>query len=194
MQPSLSLDYNSRNGNGIAGVGWSLSGLSSIYRCPNILDTDGVSRPVLHDSTDKLCLDGHRLVLESGSAYGAPGSTYRTEIEQYDRITFQASTCCANDWGSSFQVQHKSGRRSLYKTYSINPVYKPDTWYLDSEYDPQGNCVSYAYIFKASRVTPANTYGDNEIALDHISYTGTTSDGRIERTSGRPIDTASRRR
>src|SRR5207302_1814236 len=26
MQPSLSLDYSSRNGNGIAGVGWTVSG------------------------------------------------------------------------------------------------------------------------------------------------------------------------
>ena len=34
MQPSVSLNYNSRNGNGIAGVGFGLSAGGSISRCP----------------------------------------------------------------------------------------------------------------------------------------------------------------
>lgn len=33
MQPGLSLGYSSRAGNGIAGMGWSLSGLSSLHPC-----------------------------------------------------------------------------------------------------------------------------------------------------------------
>jgi len=33
VQPALTLGYSSRGGNGLAGVGWSLSGLSSIPRC-----------------------------------------------------------------------------------------------------------------------------------------------------------------
>jgi len=31
--PHIALNYNSRSGNGIVGVGWSIGGLSSIYRC-----------------------------------------------------------------------------------------------------------------------------------------------------------------
>jgi hypothetical protein len=37
VQPRISLRYDSRAGNGIAGVGWSLSAESSIYRCPRTI-------------------------------------------------------------------------------------------------------------------------------------------------------------
>ena len=34
MAPDLDLNYSSKGGNGVLGVGWSLSTNSSIYRCP----------------------------------------------------------------------------------------------------------------------------------------------------------------
>ena len=34
MQPSLTLSYHSRSGNGLIGVSWTLGGLSVITRCP----------------------------------------------------------------------------------------------------------------------------------------------------------------
>ncbi|HTD28289.1 MAG TPA: SpvB/TcaC N-terminal domain-containing protein, partial [Xanthomonadaceae bacterium] len=86
MEPSLSLDYSSRSGNGIAGMGWSLSGLSSLHRCPATIEQDGMVGAVSLSSTDKLCLDGQRLVATSG-AYGNVGTTYDTEIDSFIRVT-----------------------------------------------------------------------------------------------------------
>jgi hypothetical protein len=42
LQPHIALTYNSQQGVGIAGVGWNLSGLSSISRCNSTVSRDGV--------------------------------------------------------------------------------------------------------------------------------------------------------
>jgi hypothetical protein len=41
VAPALSLSYSSSAGNGLAGVGWSLGGLSSISWCPTTIAQDG---------------------------------------------------------------------------------------------------------------------------------------------------------
>jgi len=87
MTPSLSVNYSSKGGNGILGVGWSLSIGSSIYRCPQTIAQDGYSIPVrLDDNTDRLCLDGQRLMLVSGTGYFVNGAEYRTEQDSFAKI------------------------------------------------------------------------------------------------------------
>ncbi|MDO9052837.1 MAG: SpvB/TcaC N-terminal domain-containing protein, partial [Gallionella sp.] len=73
MAPSLALSYNSQGGNGLLGIGWNLSGLSAITRCPKSLIQDAIKSGVNYDANDKLCLDGQRLVAISGT-YGANGA------------------------------------------------------------------------------------------------------------------------
>ncbi|WP_347252740.1 SpvB/TcaC N-terminal domain-containing protein [Dokdonella sp.] len=87
MQPSVSLNYSSRGGNGIAGMGWSLSASSAIHRCAQTVEQDGRIKGVALGADDRLCLDGQRLVRVAGSAYGSAGAEYRTEIDSYARIT-----------------------------------------------------------------------------------------------------------
>jgi hypothetical protein len=82
MQPRVSLRYDSRAGNGIAGVGWSLSAGSSIYRCPRTIAHDGETRSVDFSHRDRLCLDGQRLIRVRGS-YGQEGSEYRCYRARY---------------------------------------------------------------------------------------------------------------
>jgi RHS repeat-associated protein len=86
IEPSLSLVYSSNNNsNGLMGVGWSLSGLSSIHRCQKTIYQDGDAAPIRFKADDALCLDGERLVVEQGPL--ADNRTeYRTERESFSRI------------------------------------------------------------------------------------------------------------
>lgn len=94
MQPDLALSYNQNAGNGALGVGWSMSGLSSIGRCAN----DSRRReyhgsyiapepwhPVDFSNADKLCYNGVRMVLISG-IYGELDSEYRLASESFTKI------------------------------------------------------------------------------------------------------------
>lgn len=63
LQPSLSLNYSGSTQNGLLGVGWSIGGLSSITRCAKTIAQDGVNDRVSFTTSDRLCLDGQRLVL-----------------------------------------------------------------------------------------------------------------------------------
>jgi hypothetical protein len=111
VQPKLSLTYSSQAGNGLAGMGWSLSGLSSITRCPRTMAVDGVRGGVNMEANDRLCLDGQRLILQSGT-YGAEGATYATELYNGSRIVGTALTGTNNT--RTFKVYTKAGELMEY--------------------------------------------------------------------------------
>jgi hypothetical protein len=87
----LSLTYNSQAGNGIAGVGWSISGLSSISAVNHTkyYDTDTVSG-VEANRSDVYALDGQRLFLLSGTN-ATVGAEYVTEEESWCKITIDSA-------------------------------------------------------------------------------------------------------
>ncbi|MBL8299418.1 MAG: VCBS repeat-containing protein [Rhodanobacteraceae bacterium] len=185
MQPSLSLSYSSRSGAGTAGMGWSLSGLSSIHRCPRTPEQDGESRAVRGDGSDRLCLDGMRLLVVNASTlapvvgqagYGGNGAVYRTEIDSFVRVTqFGAALSGA---GSCFKVETKSGVVRYYggtqngSSCSSDAVVVPGgataplSWMLRRESDPLGNSVTYNYATQAA----------GEVLLQGVQYTGYGSD------------------
>lgn len=171
MQPALSLGYSSRSGNGIAGMGWSLSGLSSLHRCPMTLAQDGQIRAVQLDTQDKLCLDGQRLIATSGT-YGTAGATYGTELESFVRVTQ-----FGGDLGSAstyFRVERKSGEIAWYGGTSTaatparvipGGVSVPLTWMVSVVLDRADNAMHYAYT----------SYGEGETLVNGIWYTGNSS-------------------
>ncbi|MGH8400058.1 MAG: SpvB/TcaC N-terminal domain-containing protein, partial [Gammaproteobacteria bacterium] len=94
LTPPLSLDYNSQAGEGDAGWGWNVGGLSSITRCPHTIDDDGSTEGVALLQSDDYCLDGQRLRVTNDGTSGGNGTVYDTELRQFARIKwrFQVSS------------------------------------------------------------------------------------------------------
>jgi hypothetical protein len=61
--PQIGLAYNSQNGNGLAGYGWNITGLSAITLIPSTQFHDGTADPVDFDKLDRFALDGQHLAI-----------------------------------------------------------------------------------------------------------------------------------
>jgi len=105
VTPQISLLYNSRAGNGMLGVGWSLGGLSTISWCRRTISQDGYTDGGHFDGTDALCLDGNRLVPITPEF--SPQREYRTEQETFARIIAYETQDNVPDY---FRVFTKDGK------------------------------------------------------------------------------------
>ena len=159
MAPELSVNYSSRGGNGVMGVGWSVSLGSIISRCPKTVAQDGTNETITIDNRDRLCLDGQRLILDNivdnGSAsdddYWSSGNAeYRTEINSFARIKKVS--------GTTFTVETRSGLTLTYEQQGSDPL----NWYLIDKRDTFGNYIEYTY----------QEHGTNEWLLDKVYYSG----------------------
>ena len=75
LTPSIGVSYNSQSGNGLAGFGFNITGLSCITRGCKDLFHDKQIAGTSYGIGDALFLNGQRLILNTG-AYGYNGSTY----------------------------------------------------------------------------------------------------------------------
>ncbi|AVR95244.1 NBR1-Ig-like domain-containing protein [Pseudoduganella armeniaca] len=163
LTPNLSLNYSGDAPNSAFGLGWSLSGTSTIQRCPRTIAQDGFNGRVSFASTDRLCLDGQRLVLVnlalSDANYWADGAEYRTEIDTYARIRAMRDAA-GNRY---FSLEAKDGRISLYGSgtgyvrpiigavnsgaLARQPAVKSGAlaWAVDKISDRSGNFISFGY-------------------------------------------------
>ncbi|WP_346729630.1 SpvB/TcaC N-terminal domain-containing protein [Shewanella sp. NKUCC01_JLK] len=166
VQPLVSLSYNSQGGNGILGVGWSLNADSSISRCSATFAQDGFTRSVtFNSSTDRLCLDGQRLIAINGS-YGVSNTEYRTEMDSFIKVVQHGNI---NDSNSSFTVYKSDGSLAIYGA-SANSRFVPSdlntvlSWKITQEsYSNGTNTIDYEYD---------NNVVLGESLLSKIYYTG----------------------
>jgi RHS repeat-associated protein len=150
VQPNLSLSYNSDSGNGPIGVGWSLAGLSVITRCSGTVAQDSAATAVTLTATDRFCLDGNRLRLtssESLSTYGQPGTTYQTEIANFENVTAKGTT---GTGPSYFTMQTPSGWTYQYGNTTSSQILgngsaTVSAWYLNQVSDTFGNTMTITY-------------------------------------------------
>jgi hypothetical protein len=164
LEPKLSLAYNSQGGNGLLGMGWSLSGLSAITRCPRTLAQDGIRGGVNFDSNDRYCMDGQRLIAISG-ADGANGTEYRTERESFSKIISYGSAGSGPAW---FKVWTKAGQIVEYGNTADSMIEAQGktsarVWAMNKISDTTGNYLNVTY-------TEDNTNGD--YYPNRIDYTG----------------------
>jgi RHS repeat-associated protein len=165
MEPKLSFNYSSQGGNGIAGVGWSLGGLSAIIRCPQTIVHDGATRGVQLDANDRFCLDGQRLILTTGTTYGAIGAEYRTEIESFTKVVSYGGTAGDPQY---FKVWTKAGQIIEFgNTDDSRAEAQGKTvaaaWAANKINDTVGNYIAFAYF-------EDNANGEHRVA--RIDYTG----------------------
>ncbi|MBX3660723.1 MAG: VCBS repeat-containing protein [Ramlibacter sp.] len=168
MEPKLELAYSSQSGNGLLGVGWSLSGLSTISRCPKVKVVDGEQLAVTLTSADRFCLDGQRLqVVGSPAQYGEVGAQYRTEMDGFSRIDAVGGTLA--DGPASFVVRTKAGLRMEYaEAVPVPGKTVRRAWALSKVQDVKGNFYSISYFNNVAQST-------GDFLPDQISYLAHTS-------------------
>jgi RHS repeat-associated protein len=156
LEPKLALSYDSSAGNGLVGVGWSLTGFSFIERASR-----GHGAPS-YGGSDVFLLDGDELVpcaagSTSPSCTTCPsGATcYSAKIETYERIQLDSSA-------NQFYVWAKNGVKTTYASVHAPAAGQTFRYGIASVVDPHGNTVTYRWWCD----------GSNDCYPDQISYTG----------------------
>jgi RHS repeat-associated protein len=168
MQPSLAIAYNSQSGNGVAGWGCNISGLSVITRAPKDIYHDGTAKALTYQADEAYYLDGQRLIHSSGTP-GQEGAVYYMEADPLTKVTIHGTynTTTANTW---FEVQASNGMKYYYGntasgrlSYYIGNAPRIYAWYIDYAEDPMGNYMTYTYNNYSQTMYPNTiTYGNNK--------------------------------
>ncbi|OIQ18101.1 MAG: hypothetical protein BM557_07750 [Flavobacterium sp. MedPE-SWcel] len=151
VKVDVSLAYNSSSGDGIAGYGWNISGVSSISRIPSTKFHDDNNDPIDFDDSDRFSLDGQRLILKSGGTYGADGAIYETEIYSNIKVTSYGSSSYnlnapngLNYGPAYFKVEYPNGSFAIYGNSTTS--FSRTQWTISYWQNPQGLQISYGYI------------------------------------------------
>lgn len=155
VMPSLAIVYNSQSGNSTLGMGWNISGISSISRVPKTIYHNNKVIGVKLDNTDVFALDGNRLITEGG--------VYKTESETFSKVTPQSVGTNGPEW---FLVETKDGHTIEYGRNNDSRFMSNDgssvmTWFISKITDSYGNYIQFLYRNQ-----------DRECVIEEIAYTG----------------------
>ncbi|MFZ0598843.1 MAG: FG-GAP-like repeat-containing protein, partial [Flavobacterium sp.] len=165
VEPKINLQYSSQGGNGVAGYGWNIGGVSGITRIASSKFHDGVIDPVDFDSLDRFALDGQRLILKTG-VYGADGAEYQTENFSNLKITSYGVHSNGSNYGPQyFKVEYPDGSISFYGNSTDSRSIL--LWSITTWQNSKGVIVNYQY-----------TASDNDLNISSILY-GTVLNANI---------------
>ena len=156
VAPTLALTYNSQSGNGIAGYGWHLAGLSVISRVGSTMYHNGKITEVNLTETDQFALDGQRLMLKEGK-HGESGAVYETETFSQVRIKAVGKSKNAAFGPDYFEVLYPDGSKAYYG--KENNSQSPMEYAISSWENGQGVRIEYFY-----------TIENNSLRIKHIEY------------------------
>lgn len=157
VAPQVNLIYTSGSGNGIAGYGWTITGVTGISRMGRSIDRDGGIQTIQYDFTDYYMLGGQRLMLKSG-VYGKDDAEYVTEKYSNTKIR-SIGTNPEQNGPAYFEVTFEDGSQALYG--SSADARTAIEYNIVSWQDAHGNYISYSYV-----------QGDNVAVIDRIEWGG----------------------
>ncbi|MCD0467646.1 RHS repeat-associated core domain-containing protein [Flavobacterium sp. ENC] len=149
--PQINLLYNSQSGNGAAGYGWNIGGISTITRIPSTRFHNGNAGTITYTISDNYALDGQRLLVKNGqqSLYGRNGTVYETENYSNVKVTSYGAISSNRDIGPEFFVaEYPDGSKAYYgyvrgnSSNSQGPIHYAITYWENA----QGLRISYSYF------------------------------------------------
>jgi RHS repeat-associated protein len=172
MQPDIGLVYTSDKKLGPAGIGWRITGFSAIARCATRAEFEG-PRAVRYDTGDRLCLDGKRLIAHADG-------TYRTEVDQFSKITVTLE----NGHPKFFKVYTKAGTiltyggtedSSVFHWVQATQIMVKRAWGVSRVEDRNGNVMKYTYetrhlVDGVGDVATATVHDVSEMVPMEVAY------------------------
>ena len=139
--PQVALTYNSQAGNGVAGFGWNIAGISAISAVSRNIHFDGVAAPIdmVNQISNAFTLDGVRLV-PINNPHGVTGFHYETAQGFVVVRRFTSDNII-----TGFEALYPDGSTAFFGNSQPNStryIY-PLQWRMDKN----GNMIHFEYEF-----------------------------------------------
>ncbi|MEI6052812.1 MAG: SpvB/TcaC N-terminal domain-containing protein, partial [Opitutaceae bacterium] len=160
FQPNISLSYNSQAGNGLVGIGWSISGLSSIERVNKNLFFDGKNDIPALSKDDGFALDGVRLI---------KNETTSTDTQfNYETVTGNTRVIAyvTGNIVKFFKVFYPNGTVGImgYTDNTVSKLLYPVTTLTDMN----GSVITFSYTLDTVDLNGGST--NETYYIDEINY------------------------
>lgn len=161
FQPQIALSYNNQAGNGIAGMGWNISGISSIYRSNKNIYYDLRAEGITFEKDNPFMLDGMRLIQISSSTSQI---NYQSEIGNVKATAYLSGNSVLY-----FKVFYPNG---ITGTFGYTTTTAPQLDYpVTVLTDRFGNNISFTYTFANSKYKLTKiTYGGGSKGSIEFQY------------------------
>ncbi|AZB27253.1 type IV secretion protein Rhs [Chryseobacterium bernardetii] len=171
--PNLDMTYLSSSGNGIAGFGWSVSGITTITRTGRTIDKDGELKGIQLDYSDYYSFNGQRLILKTGE-YGKNGAEYVTEKYSNAKIKSLGSITGLPWQGPEYwEITFEDGSQAWYGGVSSgnSTARSPIEYNIVKWRDKKGNYISYNYTQSGNISLLSNIQwgGNEELGKTHFN-------------------------